>query len=377
MKSLSLALSFLLGGASALGPKNIKNILSKATPLGRKLEENNQADLSAYSIKFEKCQAVRQWSIEQNQGGNNKNAQGADDILQLNRFAIFKLCPDSSCSSNYGEYIMDLDTYLQEVVAYYQEVQEEMCNACNENCQNDDANNAGRRLEVDCSTCVDECGKIENMEANGYLEASNYIQCNQLDAGDDGGVQYYAAAMCASNGEKIKIGVFEDEQCSTVNNNLYVDDYLGGYKLSHALLKQVYSGAQIPCSSYNENAELEENEACANLWGEAAKCETNNGFAYAYANYDEDGNQVKNEDVVCSFISQMKGGTYDAASGEIVLKGKNSTKGGGSSATGGQKFALTVLVLGTVGLAVYAASLHSQLTKGGKADLSKQGGQMA
>ena len=47
------------------------------------------------------------------------------------------------------------------------------------------------------------------------------------------------------------------------------------------------------------------------------------------------------------------------------------------SATGGQKFALVIFVLGTVGLAAYAATLHTQLTKGGKADLSKQGGAMA
>lgn len=374
MKNLSLALSFLLVGASALRPKNLKNILSKATPHGRKLEDGDEPDLSSYSIKFEKCQAVRQWSAEENQG-NGGNADEIDDILEMNRFVIFKLCPNSSCSSNYGEYIINLDEYLAEVVAYYQEVQEAMCDACDENCQNDENN--GRRLDVDCDSCVDECDKIENMEDNGYLEASDYVECVQLDAGDDDNVQYYAAAMCASNGEKVKIGVFEDDACSVVNNNLYVDDYLGGYKLSHALLKQVYSGGQVPCSYYDEDGELEENAACEDLWMEAAKCETDNGFEYAYANYDEDGNQVKNEDVVCEFISQMKSGSYDASSGEIVLKGKNTNSGGGTKATGGQKFALTVLVLGTVGLAVYAASLHSQLTKGGKADLSKQGGQMA
>merc|ERR1712151_1373008 len=101
--------------------------------------------------------------------------------------------------------------------------------------------------------------------------------------------------------------------------------------------------------------------------GDAGKCESYNGFAgtdYYSAN------QAANEEVVCDFISQIKKGTYDASSGEIVLQGNGN-------ATGGQKFALTVLVLGTIGLAVYAASIHSSLTQGAKADLSKQGGQMA
>jgi hypothetical protein len=42
-----------------------------------------------------------------------------------------------------------------------------------------------------------------------------------------------------------------------------------------------------------------------------------------------------------------------------------------------QKFSLTFFILGSVGLAGYAAMMHSQLTKGAKADLSRQGGAMA
>jgi len=72
----------------------------------------------------------------------------------------------------------------------------------------------------------------------------------------------------------------------------------------------------------------------------------------------------------------LKSGTY-SQDGEIVVGGSSSYSSGGTSTTGGQKFALTFFILGTVGLAVYAAMLHSQLTKGGKADLSTQGGAMA
>jgi len=59
------------------------------------------------------------------------------------------------------------------------------------------------------------------------------------------------------------------------------------------------------------------------------------------------------------------------------LQGANARAGGSSGTTGGQKFALAFFILGTVGLAVYAAMLHSQLTKGSKAGLSRQGGAMA
>ena len=92
--------------------------------------------------------------------------------------------------------------------------------------------------------------------------------------------------------------------------------------------------------------------------------------------YDEASNQVSNENLVCEFIDSLKSGTY-SQDGEIVIGGSKMYTNGGTSTTGGQKFALTFFIIGTVGLAVYAAMLHSQLTKGGKADLSTQGGAMA
>jgi len=359
--------------------KYLSEVLNKAKPL-RKLDEDEQeVDLSGYSLKYEKCQLIKQWSSDEDGDNNNGGDGDYDDILSLNKFAVFRLCPSdgySSCNSNYGEYIIDLEDYLLATTNYFLEKQEDMCDYCDEICNADD--DAVADDSVDCDSCVDECDKIENMEDNGYLEASNYIECVQLeqDNDDDGDDQpvYYGAATCSTDGSKIKIGVYQDENCAYVNTNLSVDDYLQGFKLSHALLKNVYSGSNIPCSSYDEDGDEEEDEACQELYEDAAKCESYNGFAgtdYYSAN------QAANEEVVCDFISQIKKGTYDASSGEIVLQGNGKVVGGGSSATGGQKFALTVLVLGTIGLAVYAASIHSSLTQGAKADLSKQGGQMA
>jgi len=338
------------------------------------------------------CTSIKQWSSDGNEDGGDNNNQNVDDKLIMNRFALFRLCPSdnySSCDQNYGEYLINLEDYLMSTTEYFQAEQEDMCDMCDENCQQDDggdgdgddgnADDANQAAaNTDCDTCVDECDKIENMEDNGYLEASNYIECQQLeqenDADDDYQPLYYAGASCSSDGSKIKIGVYNDEDCAYIDSNLYVDDFLNGFKLSHALLKNVYSGTEIACMSYDEDGEAEENEACANLYEAAAACETDNGFA---GNANADGNQAANEDSVCDFIDQIKGGSYSPASGEIVLTGKNSVNGGGQSTTGGQKFALTVLVLGTLGLAVYAASIHSHLTKGAKSDLSNQGGQMA
>merc|ERR1712019_302572 len=353
--------------------------------------------------------------------GDLAEDEDTSTVLQTQRFVVFRLCPDNSCSScstNYGEYVIDLETYLESTVQYQQEIQEQMCEACEEYYENqaqeeeeaeegeeEDGGERKRRrrraVEVDYDTCYDECQKIENMEENGYVDAVNFLECQMIyDPEDDGKSALYAGPICSSNGSKIKIGVFKDEESNAVDSSKDVEDYLqdgDGYqmKLSHALLKTIY--AEDTCISCmqeveeNEDEEEDENaeeeapettEMCRELYEMAAKCEDKNGFEASVWNGNDDAaaaayeNQEAQEELVCDYISSLKSGTYDE-SGEIVVSGGTSVIGGGAKTTGGQKFALTFFILGTVGLAVYSAMLHSKLTKGGKADLANQGGAMA
>jgi hypothetical protein len=160
-------------------------------------------------------------------------------------------------------------------------------------------------------------------------------------------------------------------------------------KLSHALLKTVYAeDSCVSCTmpeEYDENEDQDEDndedaeeeavevlEMCEALYEASAKCEKNHGFDNGYAAYDGYDNQVSQESVVCDFIDSMKAGSYDEQ-GEIVVNGGSGSAGGGAKTTGGQKFALTFFVLGTVGLAAYSGMLHSKLTKGSGAKLAGQG----
>lgn len=404
----------------------MNKLVAKAKPTGnsqlRRLEENQEeyyVDISSYALKFEQCQFVKVYDDDL-AGDEDSNT-----VLATKRFVVFRLCPSDacdSCNSNFGEYIVDLESYLQATVEYQQAIQEEMCNACQE-CgnyenqqqadqnngeqQEEENNNEGRRLQngnyVDCDSCYDECMKIENMEANGYVDATNFMECEMIyDPEDDGKAALYAGPMCASGGAKIKVGVFEDEECNIPDLDKDVDDYLMdgdgvSMKLSHALLKTVYSSDCISCLWVDEDANQEEEQQnddanqnqnnnqdanqnqildmCEQLYEEAAKCEKTHEFDNGYSNYYGYANQLAQETVVCDFIESLKAGSYDET-GEIVVWGANSALGGGAQTTGGQKFALTFFILGTVGLAGYAAMLHSKLTKG-SASLSDQGGAMA
>ena len=372
--------------------------MSKLLSSARRLDGDDNveidADLTGYSLKFNKCQFVKAYD-------QDLADAGADSVLATQRFVIFRLCSKcSSCTYGYGEYAIDMDDYLAYTVEYRQEEQEEMCETCNANCyyNNDDgaaaaddgaaaADDQGRRLSssYDCSTCVSACQKIENMEANYYIDATTFINCQQIQE-DNGYGALYAGPMCASRGSKIKIGVFTDEDCMYLDSSKDVEDYLADengnqFRVSHALLKTVYDETEcISCLADKEGdddaAEDEAKEVCENLYATAGKCEQIHGFDSGVSSYYAADNQEKNEELVCEFISSLKSGTY-SQDGEIVIGGSRAYTAGGSSTTGGQKFALTFFILGTVGLAVYAAMLHSQLTKGGKANLSSQGGAMA
>merc|ERR1711934_889387 len=356
----------------------------------RRLDQNgNQVDISSYSLKFQKCQ----FEMAEN--------EDAGTVLATKHFVIFRLCPSNSCDScnyGYGEYLVDMEDYLDATIEYAKDKQEEKCDQCEEECDgyygnqgdgDEEADNneeGGRRLSSsNCKECIDTCEKIENMEENGYIDATDFVECQEIQNEGDDGNALYAGAMCASNGSKIKIGVFSDDECRILNSELDVENYLADgdgnqMKLSHALLKTTYeSDSCLSCLVENDEngKESEVEEVCENLYMSAAKCEEKHGFDDGLSkNYYGYENQFENEETVCDFISSLKSGTYDQ-DGEIVVGGSSSYHSGTTSTTGGQKFALTFFILGTVGLAVYAAMLHSNLTKSAKSDLSTQGGAMA
>ncbi|KAL3943028.1 MAG: hypothetical protein SGBAC_002887 [Bacillariaceae sp.] len=380
--------------------KYVSQLMQSAKPtknsqLERRLDQNYQVDISQYSVKFEKCQFVKSYDDD----------LAADEemstVLATKRFIVFRLCPNNNCNScsyGYGEYLVDLETYLAATVDYQKERQQSMCNACKNNCNfgddqyyNDDGG-AQRSLAdymygATCDTCYDDCVKIENMENNGYRDATDFLECTLIhDPEDDDKSALYAGPMCASSGYKIKIGVFTDQYCSILDSDKDVDDYLMSdgtqSKLSHALLKTVYSeNSCVSCAANNngdDDGNAQVNDMCQELYQESAKCEGAHGFDNGYASYDNDyQNQLAQEEIVCDFIDSLKAGSYDDY-GEIVVTGANLSSSG-TTTTSGQKLALTFFICGTIGLAIYAGKLHRELTKGvgSGAGLSEQGGTMA
>lgn len=289
----------------------ISKLLAAAKPtsnsqLPRDLTQNN-FDLGGYSVKYDRCQFVNYTEV----------ASSSSTVLGTSNFVIFRLCPTgtcNSCTSNYGEYVIDLEQYLTYTVAFQVANQTMVCNYCDA-CV--DHNTSGSAY-VDCSICTDECSKINNMASNGYLEATIFSPCTLIyDPPDENGV-LYADVMCASSGGKVNVGVFTDAYCINLDSTKRVDDYLvdangSQLKLSYAVLKKVYDSSL--CISCDDNGAA--SDMCVGLCNYAAKCEVSHGFTTGIASatgYETP--QTAQEERVCSYITDWSVAAGD--SGEIL-----------------------------------------------------------
>ena len=76
--------------------------------------DNSTTFLQSYHLEFIECQALNTF----------QDSLAAEPLtgtmLGTERFAIFRLCPSATeCQYNYGEYLLDLETYLEITVQHF------------------------------------------------------------------------------------------------------------------------------------------------------------------------------------------------------------------------------------------------------------------
>ena len=419
---LLLLVAYYIRSSSSSSSSN-RRAASLLPPQSRRLEDNNnnnaaavnnnnnnaydddnvyfQYDLSEFSVRFEKCQYVKMFDDEllqqQQQDDDDDDSSSLVSPLALKHFVIYRLCPTETCSEScggssssgssqsssssssssvvYGQYVTDVESYLKFTVENQQEYLESMCKKCENKCgdnndneeeagdnaNNNNNNNAG----IDCS-CSKLCDRYENLEEYGYVDASQYLECQQFqnnnnnnnnngedenENNDNNGEDnnnndnsIYIGPRCDVSGDAISIGLFYDEDCWDPIEDQNVEDVLGA-KLSYHLLAQSYYANERVCltcqelnddedeDDNNENAEGENeeqdaddvdednvNQMCEDLYKSAAKCESRSGLTNGFIQTNrEDGdyeNQVENEFMSCNFIDSLVWNSY-TETGEI------------------------------------------------------------
>jgi hypothetical protein len=299
---------------------------SKIMSHARSLENIASVDftwVADFSIKFQGCHHVSQW---------NDEAEGAQDVrIQTKRLIRFRLCPSKSCSassaagcsSGYGDYIIDMNTFLN---SYYQAVENynyyqcqatlEKCSCQNDNAEGDDFNKEA--CEYKCYAkygMVDICNAEDpdnsNQQQGEPFQLSDYVGCAQLQLqqaeGQDQENQYFIGPYCSEQGGSIYLGLFTDDTCTE-----FADNYKGmsTYKslVGQSLPYSKQSIITQDCLTCKEPQEYNQrgndgqdsdqvSEMCEQIYYTAGKCESalkSSGYKY----------QI-NENA-CNYISGIK-----------------------------------------------------------------------
>jgi len=257
--------------------------------------EDDMTWITGYNLKFIGCHHVAQWNADED---NDQDAVKVETI----RLARFRLCKEGTCDENYGlgcktsygDYIVDMDSFLDTYMENKFEVEQANCEYYSENtcgCDNDQVD--------DMETCEQECFKSAGMsecyeevyyDGDGNqvenVNIADYTVCNafnaggrrKLEDGDEGG-EYYIGPYCTDNGGGIVLGMFTDEDCTN-----FADNY-GGTSTFKAMTGRnlPYSSESVvgnKCYSCTEEgndddaAEDEVSQVCGTLYEDAGKCET-------------------------------------------------------------------------------------------------------
>jgi len=303
-------------------------LLSQARRLENADEEVDMTWVIDYSIKFQGCHHVTQW---------NGEADGDEDVrIATKRLIRFRLCPanlcdsssSSGCSSGYGDYIIDMNTYLEAYMMDLEELHEWTCEyyemkVCD--CDDDDNKDDGFDEDECLNTCyskygLDYCVEEENDDDNEAFELEEYVECAQFDGGNNRRrlnqeVEYFIGPYCSDQGGKIYLGMFTDDTCSS-----FADDYAGvvtykdftGESLPYSS-ESIVGMECIPCTpleeveeddgnqNQNDDGDVEVKEVCEQLYQTAGKCENNLGIDdanYQACNYMEGIKVIRKDGVV-------------------------------------------------------------------------------
>jgi len=280
-----------------------RHLISKS----RRVEEDQANDISfvsGYSIKFIGCHHVTQWASEQEIEEQDDNDDAEQEDVSLNAangrvrskgLVRFRLCPSDSCfdhfgmgcSSNYGEYVVDMHQFLEVYIAWQVEEAAAKCatyrNTCYTECYSSTSANCWSscygRNGVEASLCASSNGGDDN---NNYQQTTygqefaleDYLQCAayQITNTDGEELASYLGPYCANQGGDVRLGFFQDQFCAIPST----------YQASYF---EKMTGVEVP---YTQKSIV--GTGCMSCEAQADD-QNQNQYNQDYYNYDADGNK--------------------------------------------------------------------------------------
>jgi hypothetical protein len=337
----------------------------------RKLEEYDaeEVDYSEiiydYSVKYQGCFTSR-------------NIITQDEALTIDTktYVKFKLCEDckdmttTGCESG-GDYVLDIATYVAAALEFQEQEHEIYCETLLRQYEFD--YDAAQAYGTEAPEDIAWPSYCENYEGYEVDEENPYAQqqaeqlqeymeggCTKLENdnnGNDNGeeVEYYVGLACTDNGDKVGLGLFTDEECTTETDSSVFYTIMGYNLNSDTNIVSDYCTSCLPTEEWNsqdneedEDAEEEEkevNEFCKSVYESSWKCEEE---------------ILSGTTTMCAWIQAVAMSTTE---------GQGISGSSDGNASGMVTLASTVFTLTAVGLAGYTYYLRSKVIKANSIDL--------
>ena len=99
-------------------------------PVYQQMMEDGVFDLTARSFKYSGCAAIKAFDPDR--------AAASGNPMTVDTYAVFRLCPEDSCNKysltgcgkNYGEYVVEMSTYLEFMLDFYESHYGAYCEYC-------------------------------------------------------------------------------------------------------------------------------------------------------------------------------------------------------------------------------------------------------
>jgi len=290
-------------------------------------------NIAEYSLKYHKCTTMNLFNAEDEENNQNDNDNGP---FTPYTFVTFRLCPTDTCSADgwngcrdtYGEYMMEMGTFLESQIKYDEEIFEQYCNYC-ETCMYFENYFYGNNRNLASHACkyYDDCSTYEEVCANEddsvSLTYDDLYQCIPIedavtdddgDDGDDGnngdddGTQYFLGLACD---DTLQMAVYSDEDCTQfvglgdavydiTGYNVEVGDDVMGSFLTHDCISCRESDKPYKITYQDQNDENDILEVCEDVYLASARCDErlwNPVYDSLVAEY--------NADLACDFLQNV------------------------------------------------------------------------
>jgi hypothetical protein len=249
-------------------------------------------DIANYAFKYSGCAAIKTYD------------ENFDDTMDVATYVVFRLCPADNCNkysmtgcgTDYGEYLVEMKTYLEAIMEYYGEKYEDYCRSC-EGCDPDNMERADEEL-ANCYAALqaedwqtyyaanngDMSGYRANVNANGgnYYN-NNYAQANNYNA--NGYNNYNANSYSANSNYNNYYGNRKLSNYGYYNSN-YNNYNNGNYNNNQ------YNNANNNAADQDGYGYFDENGVWTEVDGDAKGYWGSDGMFYAEGeveDVDEDG----------------------------------------------------------------------------------------